>query len=335
VWTVKLTRVVMISVFLATLGCGGPEGDSPLLSSVVPSDSGGTAPAAGDTTPAVSPSTGPSSSSPTPTTPTPSATPSPTPPPAVDAFGVAMLNPTKPQGETWSLAADPRSDGRFDPQLTITPNSDGSWKIESGQVRMGVETSSGYSLTSSSTQDRMTLASRGYMQSPSDWRNVEMTGFVKVNAGASASDLTWYARGGHHNDSVPCEGSAYKGSLRYDGSVRVQKESWHVSYDQAPWAAAISPIAGRWIGFKVVIRNTTVNGAPAVHMEAWLNEDADKVTWQKVYSFDDTGSWGGDSSYCGGDDDSMLLSWGGPIATFRWDDCPDVDFKWFSVREIE
>jgi hypothetical protein len=253
----------------------------------------------------------------------------------VDAFGVTMLYPTKPQGETWSLAPDPRTDGRFDPKLTITPNADGSWKIRSDQVRMSVKTSSGYTLTSSSTQDRMTLAERGYMQSPNDWKNVEITGFVKVNSGVADSDLTWYARGGRHNDSSPCEGSAYKGSIRHDGSVRFQKESWHVSYEQAPWASATSNIGGRWVGFKVIIRNTTADGNPAVHMEGWLNDNADKVTWKKVYSYDDTGSWGGDSGTCGGDDDMMPLTWGGPLATFRWDDSPDVDFKWLSVREIE
>ena len=26
---------------------------------------------------------------------------------------------------------------------------------------------------------------------------------------------------------------------------------------------------------------------------------------------------------------------GGPIATFRWDDATDVDFKFLSVREID
>jgi hypothetical protein len=33
--------------------------------------------------------------------------------------------------------------------------------------------------------------------------------------------------------------------------------------------------------------------------------------------------------------DAMPLTWGGPIAMFRWDGASDVDFKWFSVREIE
>ena len=31
----------------------------------------------------------------------------------------------------------------------------------------------------------------------------------------------------------------------------------------------------------------------------------------------------------------QLITWGGPIATFRWDNATHVDFKNFSVREIE
>ena len=32
---------------------------------------------------------------------------------------------------------------------------------------------------------------------------------------------------------------------------------------------------------------------------------------------------------------NQIISWGGPIATFRWDYADDVDFKNFSIREIE
>jgi hypothetical protein len=317
----KFTRVATMSALLTALGCGGSEAVTAPASDALPSDPGAT------------PTTSASNNSNSPPAPTP--TPTRSGAAAVDVFGVTMLNPSKAQGETWSLAADPRSDRQFDPQLTITPNADGSWKIQSTQVRMDVATSAGYSLTPSSTQNRSTLASRGYMQSPNDWKNVEITGFVKVNSGGADSHITWYARGGHHSDSVPCEGSAYKGSLTSDGRMRFQKESWHVDYDQGSYASVTSSYLGRWIGFKAIIRNTTVNGVPAVHMEGWLNDSADKVTWKKVYSLDDDGSWSGNSTHCGGTDDKMILSWGGPLACFRWDDSPDVDFKWLSVREIE
>ena len=48
----------------------------------------------------------------------------------------------------------------------------------------------------------------------------------------------------------------------------------------------------------------------------------------------DAGDWGGDHSNCGGTN-GMPITWGGPLATFRWDSASDVDFKWLSVREID
>jgi hypothetical protein len=252
-----------------------------------------------------------------------------------DVFGVTMLYPTKSGGETWSLKDDAPSDKRFDPQDPITRNADGSWKMKSTQVRMGVLTSTGYDAKKIPSYDRDVLASRGYMQSPNDWKNVEMTGFVKVNAASDMSDnFAWYARGGHHNDDVACEGSSYKGGLHFDGRVRWEKETWHVSYDNAPYKPGTSSLKGRWVGFKAVMRNTTVNSKPAVRLEMWLNENADKVTWKKVYEKVDDGSWGGDADHCGGSVPAMPITWGGPLATFRWDSATDVDFKWLSVREI-
>ncbi|QRO01811.1 carbohydrate-binding protein [Archangium violaceum] len=299
----------------------------------------------------VDPSAGLPASPPEATAPTPESTPEPTPQspaqtpsaPAQasalasdqDVFGVTMLYPTKPGGESWALASDALRDSRFDPQKTITRNADGSWKMRSTQVRMEVFTSSGYDSKKIPTYDRDVLASRGYMQSPNDWKNVEMTGFVKVNAtGNTGDNFAWYARGGRHTDSIACEGSSYKGGLHYDGRVRWEKETWHVSYDNVPYKTATSSLKGRWVGFKAVMRNTSANGKPAVRLELWLNDSADKRTWKKVYEKLDDGSWGGDANHCGGSAPAMPITWGGPIATFRWDSATDVDFKWLSVREI-
>jgi hypothetical protein len=197
-------------------------------------------------------------------------------------------------------------------------------------------TSTGYSTSKIPTYDRKTLASKGYMQAPNDWKNVEMTGFVKVNSASDRSDnFAWYARGGRHSDGIGCEGSAYKGSLHYDGRTRFQKESWHVSYDQSSYRNTTSSIMGRWVGFKTVMRNVTVGGRTAVKLELWLNDNADRVSWTKVYDMVDDGSWGGDSRACGASSDSIPMTWGGPLAVFRWDNAGDVDFKWLSVREID
>ncbi len=246
-----------------------------------------------------------------------------------------MLYPTKAGGETWFLQTDALNDKRFDPQDTITRNADGSWKMKESQVRMHARTSTGYDASKIPTYDRDVLASRGYMQAANDWKNVEMTGFIKVNAASDMSDnFAWYARGGRHNDDLACEGSSYKGSLHYDGRVRWQKESWHVSYDQTAYKTGTTSLKGRWVGFKSIMKNTTYNGKPAVKLELWLNENADKVTWKKVYDTLDYGQIGGDATHCGGAVDAMPITWGGPLATFRWDSASDVDFKWLSVREI-
>ncbi|HEX8822624.1 MAG TPA: carbohydrate-binding protein, partial [Archangium sp.] len=274
---------------------------------------------------------------PTPSSPVPTPAPAPAPAPTSnkDAFGITQLYPTKPGGETWSLKTEALSDSRFDPRDTITRNADGSWKQKSGQVRMHAFTSTGYDSKRIPSYDRDVLAGRGYMQAPNDWKNVEMTGYVKVNAASDMSDnFAWYARGGRHNDSLACEGSSYKGSLHYDGRVRWQKETWHVSYEQTAYKPGTSSLKGRWVGFKSIMRNTTSHGKPAVKLELWLNENADKVTWKKVYDTVDDGQLGGDASHCGGSVDAMPITWGGPIATFRWDSASDVDFKWLSVREI-
>ncbi len=257
--------------------------------------------------------------------------------PAVDVFGVTRMYPTRAGGEEWFLQENAQNDSRFNPQDTITRNSDGSWKVRDTQVRMTVYTTSGYKPSAITTYNRDQLAAKGYMQSPNDWRDVEITGFVKVNAtNASDDNFAWYARGGRHNDSNSgCEGSAYKGDLYYDGRASFAKESWHVSYDYTSKPRVTQSIRGRWVGFKVVMYNITVGGKPAVKMESYLNDNADKVTWTKIFEHVDSGNFGGGARHCGASNDMMPITWGGPNAVFRWDSATDVDFKWLSVREIQ
>jgi hypothetical protein len=257
--------------------------------------------------------------------------------PGTDLFGVAMLYPSKPGGEAWTLARDPTLDVRFDPGGFISRNADGSWKMRDSHVRMEVYTSQGDGSAALATTHPGQLAQRGYMRAPNDWKNVELTGYVKVNSTLSATEsLSWSARGGRHTERARCEGSAYKGALSFDGSVRWVKEAWHSRDEPSPLSqGVIPPLYGRWVGFKAVMRNVTVEGRAAVRLELWLDDDADRLRWTKVYEMVDSGGWGGDASRCGGASDGLPLTWGGPIATFRWDGADDVDFKWLSVREIQ
>src|ERR687892_855166 len=217
---------------------------------------------------------------------------------------------------------------------SMSRNSDGSWRVTSGQVRYGVFTSSGYQ-PGNVVKDHSVIANRGYMQSPNDWKNVEMTGQVKYNSGGD-DEWTWYARGGRHTGSGwqdGCEGVAYKGSLAYTGGqVRWAKEQWHVSYVFQPWKNSPADGDGKFVGFKVAIYNMQLNGKTVVKMESWVDPNNNNQ-WQKVYDFIDQGGWGSEGDECRGDDD-QIVTWGGPIAAFRWDDGNSIDIKNLSVREI-
>ena len=108
----------------------------------------------------------------------------------VDQFGIKKLYPTKSGGEQWFMnMSNPLGDSRFNPQNTITKNPDGSWKMKSTQVRMNVYTSTGYDSDDIPTLDHSVIASKGYMLRANDWRNFEMTQYVKVNTSPSDDNL--------------------------------------------------------------------------------------------------------------------------------------------------
>jgi hypothetical protein len=64
----------------------------------------------------------------------------------VDIFGINGIYPNRPGGREWFLNSDdPRSDGIFfmTSDKNITRQSDGSWLINSSEVRMNVDTPPG------------------------------------------------------------------------------------------------------------------------------------------------------------------------------------------------
>lgn len=252
---------------------------------------------------------------------------------AVDKFGVEMVYPTKTEGEQWFMnMINPSSDSRFAPKTTLTKNTDGSWKVKSDAVRMNVFTSTDYDQDKIATYNQKSLATKGYMQASNDWKNIEMTGYVKLISG-SGDTFTWYARGGKHSDSYECEGTAYKDWLWYDGKTEFAKEQVHPDTTSTSEKSVTGSLTGKWIGFKFVMYNFQKDGKTAVKLETWLDADNDKE-FVKVYEEIDSGGWGNDGTACGGSSDQRI-TWGGPIATFRWDDANNVDIKWFSVREIK
>jgi hypothetical protein len=252
-----------------------------------------------------------------------------------DKFGVLKIYPTKEDGEQWHLNSNINDDPRFSPQTTLTKNSDGSFKVTSTKVRMGVLTSSGFDPEKINTLNHNKIALAGYMQSPNDWRDVEITGYVKLNSGDN-DNFVWYARGGRHTgygSPHGCEGVAYKGGLFYDGSTRWEKEQWHTGgYVFGEFGKNIGPINGKWVGLKVIMYNIIQNDKTTVKLELWV-DNKNNNNWIKAAEKIDKGGWGNTGSECGGKPD-QIITWGGPIAAYRWDGATDVDIKKFSVREI-
>lgn len=252
-----------------------------------------------------------------------------------DKFGVTKIYPTKKDGEQWYLKSNPNSDTRFSPQTTLTKNSDGSFKIKSTKVRMGVSTSSGFHPEEIKTLNHNKIALAGYMQSPNDWKDVEITGYVKLNSGNN-DNFVWYARGARHTgygSPQGCEGVAYKGDLFYDGSTRFSKEQWHTGgYVFGEFGNNIGPIKDKWVGLKVIMYNIVQDDKTMVKLELWVDKNNNN-DWTKAAEKIDKGDWGNTGGECGGEAD-QIITWGGPIASFRWDGATDVDIKKFSVREI-
>jgi hypothetical protein len=277
----------------------------------------------------------------------------------VDKFGIEKLYSTKTGGgEEWYMnMLNPVDDERFEPInttlnktlypfYTLTKNTDddddnGSWKITSitpeTKIRMHVFTSTGYNQSKIATYDHSELASKGYMQSSNDWKNIEMTGYVKLNDDNFDSNekFQWFNRGGIHYTSTepnsqPCEGVGYKGNLFYSGDVRFAKEQWHVSYEFTEKKAAAngsSSIEGKWIGYKFVVYNIEQNNEDnnngketVVKMENWLDKNNDGKDWVKVDEYLDDGGWGDKGEVCGGAPDQtfdlLLLHFRGQMLQF-------------------
>ena len=123
-----------------------------------------------------------------------------------------------------------------------------------------------------------------------------------------------------------------KGDVFFSGKVRFAKEQWHVSYVFTSLKTATSSIVDKWVGIKFVVYNFVENGKLVDKTELWMDTN-NNGNFVKVNENVDRGGWGTEDTECGGAPD-QIITWGGPITTFRWDTATDVDFKNLSVREI-
>jgi hypothetical protein len=244
----------------------------------------------------------------------------------VDKFGIKEIYPTKPGGREWFLnSEDPRADGLFyiTSDKNITRQGDGSWLINSSEVRMNVDTPLG----------------------APEWKNVEITGYAKILSVIDPNketDLAWYARSGRHSDEAPCDGTGLIGGIHTDGTVEWKKEIlFREGYTdgRAKSKVVVDPIIGRWIGWKVVMYNLDNNNNTAVKMESYI-DNRNTNYWVQVTNLTDGGGWSAKSSdekfYSAGCNrpKDYIITNGGPIVTFRSDNII-WKFRNLSIREIQ
>ena len=252
-----------------------------------------------------------------------------------DRFGIRELYQSKPGGEEWFMNMNTVNDSRSG-SPSLTKNADGSFRV-SGQenVRYRIYTSTGYHEPPNTDQQQ--LAKQGYMLAPNDWKNVEMTGYVRVAQNEpSDNHFTWYARGGIPTSTRGCEGTSIKGQMFVDGHTNFAKEQWHTGgYVFTPTKSSIvGSMVEKWVGFKMVTFNFQENGKTVVMMQNWVDKD-NNGNWVKIYEYVDRGGLGTQGGHCGAANPDQIITWGGPIAIFGWDHFNAVDIKNFSIREIQ
>jgi hypothetical protein len=253
----------------------------------------------------------------------------------VDKFGVKEIYPTKTYGREWYISMhNPQADKiLIIDNDTLVKENDGSWRIGSTEGENGNDREFNGKFH--------IIIGVNTPPAQEQWKNVEITGYVKVIATSDYSNsLQWYARGANHTEEAPCEGTSLKGRIYVDGNVGWIKEIWHdggYTEERATSTATDKPLIGRWIGWKVVIYN--INNDTAVKMESYL-DDNNNNQWRKVTEFTDRGGWYADTrdkvfyrAHCGYPKDYIITN-SGPIASFRSDGIA-WDFKNLSVREIQ
>jgi hypothetical protein len=260
---------------------------------------------------------------------------------------VGMIYQTKADGDEWFMDPNnPQKDKRFDANANLTRNQDGSWSVDSKeQTRLNVWTKGSGDFRRKGGMDTYNhniIEARGFWYKSSDWKNTERTGYFKLNEYVNDEYSTYSRSIWHNRTHNGCGGSDYKLKLHFDGSVTLDKEEWHVQYtDQPkpPWMPEhkrieeLGNLTTKWIGLKNIVYNIEQNGTSYPKMEMWIDQNNGNV-WEKVHEYVDRGGWGSTMNRCGGAPD-QLITWGSPVAAFRWDDTADVDFKNLSVREIQ
>ncbi|MDQ3727080.1 MAG: PKD domain-containing protein [Thermoproteota archaeon] len=162
-----------------------------------------------------------------------------------------------------------------------------------------------------------------------EWKNVEMTGYFKLNEGND--QFTLIARQGPtYNDNGGCGAYGYYGMLDANGDAYFKKKLFHhggYTDRTAVRQGVVGDLNDRWVGIKMIAYN--LDGGD-VKLELWVDDGDETNNWQKATEYVDDGNWEVAGSDCGRSDDIIDE---GTRGGFRVDDS-QFEFKKLSIREI-
>src|SRR5215207_6941454 len=234
-----------------------------------------------------------------------------------DKFGIDELYPTADGGPVWFLNNEqPEEDDDF-----LLTSADG--------IQLHDEGSDVFALDAETGTHKHGV--RIHADSPDgEWKNVEMTGYFKLQAGNDQFTLIG-RQGPSYNDDGGCGAYGYHGLVTANGEAYFKKKLWHhggYTGRTAVEGNVVDNLDDRWVGIKLVVYD--LDGGD-VKLELWVDDGDETNNWKKVTEYVDDGQWKVAGSDCDRDSDDIIDD--GTRGGFRVDDS-EFEFKKLSIREI-
>src|SRR5215216_410229 len=234
-----------------------------------------------------------------------------------DKFGIDELYPTADGGPVWFLNNEqPEEDDDF-----LLTSANGIQLHDEGSDVFALDAETG-------TQKH---GVRIHADSPDgEWKNVEMTGYFKLQAGNDQFTLIG-RQGPTYNDDGGCGAYGYYGLLSANGDAYFKKKLWHhggYTDRTAVEGNVVNNLDDRWVGIKLVVYGLDDGD---VKLELWVDDGDETNNWKKVTEYVDDGQWKVAGSDCDRDSDDIIDD--GTRGGFRVDDS-EFEFKKLSIREI-
>lgn len=261
--------------------------------------------------------------------------------------GIKILYPTKENGRVWYAGWSDRD------AITLK-----SGKSDPSDLEFIARGNGTVSIGGEGIAHLQGASPRMYVLDPAKnkkWNNVEVTIYGKriSEAGFESSQGIVIGARSEHQDATKetsCLGWTYYGRLLYDGRAVFQKEIIHEGAysinkpeenNKAIWDTTDGSLPrNKWIGVKFIVKTNLDRKSVKLELYRDLTDGYKGGNWEKVAEYTDSGDWfqtdtdADVMAVCGYPASKILLD-SGTSVFIRNDKVKDVEYKLFSIREIE